>query len=94
MKIKTVEQDQVGPVIARYAFRMIKRTDRMTAFHVDLAINMAASHGVHAGARALFESGLSLELARRVLLRPTMRRLPGRPTPAPTQLHPPRAPGL
>lgn len=49
-------------------------TDRLTAAHVDLAINLAGSHGVAAGARALFEYGLSLELARRVLLHPGQRR--------------------
>ncbi len=53
---------------------MHNRTDRLAALQVDLAINLAASHGVAAGARALFEYGLLLELARRVLLHPEQRR--------------------
>jgi hypothetical protein len=69
-----IEQDQTGASPACYAAPMHIRTDRLTAAHVDLAINLAVSHGVAAGARALFEYGLSLELARRVLLRPAERR--------------------
>jgi len=53
---------------------MHKRTDRLTAFHVDLAVNMAGSHGVPAGAAELFRLGIPLELARRVLLHPKQRR--------------------
>lgn len=56
---------------------MHTRTDRLTAAHVDLAINLAGSHGVAAGARALFEYGLSLEVAHRVLLYPARRRRAG-----------------
>lgn len=53
---------------------MTKRIDRLTAIHVDLATNLAGSHGVAAGAAELFRLGLPLELARRVLLRPSERR--------------------
>lgn len=70
----TVEQDRTRAVGGRYAGRMTKRTDRLTAFYVDLAISKVASCGVAAGARALLEMGLPLELARRVLLRPALRR--------------------
>jgi hypothetical protein len=56
---------------------MHTRTDRLAALQVDLAINLAASHGVAAGARALFEFGLPLELAHRVLLQPALRRRGG-----------------
>jgi hypothetical protein len=53
---------------------MKKRTDRLTAFHVDLAINLAASHGVATGAAELFRDRISQELARRTLLQPKHRR--------------------
>lgn len=53
---------------------MNNRADRLAALQVELAINLASSHGVAAGARALFEFGLPLELAHRVLLHPTQRR--------------------
>ena len=74
-----------APGPACYSAAMHKRTDRLTALYVDLAINLARSHGVAAGARALFEQGIPIELARRVLLRPGERRgatehsPPGRP---------------
>ncbi|QOY96319.1 hypothetical protein IM543_11155 [Massilia sp. UMI-21] len=53
---------------------MHTRTDRLTAARVDAALNIAASHGVFAGARALFQLGLPLDFARRVLLHPSRRR--------------------
>ena len=53
---------------------MHTRSDRLAALQVDLAINLSSSHGVAAGARALFEFGLPLEVARRVLLNPELRR--------------------
>ena len=53
---------------------MTSRSDRLTAAHVDMAVNLARSHGVATGARLLFELGLSLDLARRVLLQPGRRR--------------------
>jgi len=53
---------------------MNNRTDRLTAVYIDLALNLVESHGVAAGARALFDLGLPLELARRVLLQPGQRR--------------------
>lgn len=53
---------------------MHKRTDRLAALQVDLAINLLASHGVAAAARALYEFGLPLEVAHRVLLYPNCRR--------------------
>jgi len=71
---RTVEQDQGSASAEGYAIWMIKRTDRMTAFHVDLAINLAGSHGVAAGAREMFRLGLPFELAHRVLLKPRRRR--------------------
>lgn len=84
------ERDQVCTGGGRYAGRMTKRTDRLTAFYVDLAINTAASSGVAARARALFEMGLPLELAYRVLLRPTERRH-GLGAAQSTRLQPPAA---
>lgn len=60
---------------------MHKRADRLTAFHVDLAISLADVHGVAAGARELCQLGLPIELAHRVLLTPHVRR--GRARPAP-----------
>jgi len=39
---------------------MHTRSDRLEALQVDLAINLASSHGVAAGARALCEFGLSV----------------------------------
>lgn len=68
------EHDQATAASGRYAGQMIKRTDRLTAFYVDLAINTAACHGAAAGAEVLFRLGLPLELARRVLLNPAARR--------------------
>lgn len=53
---------------------MNQRKDRLTALHVDLCISLADVHGVAAGARELFQLGLPIELARRVLLRPAERR--------------------
>jgi hypothetical protein len=53
---------------------MHTRIDRQTAVLVDLAINFARSHGVAAGANVLFHHGVSLEVAQRVLLRPSERR--------------------
>ncbi|MBQ5963134.1 hypothetical protein [Massilia sp. ZL223] len=53
---------------------MKPRTDRLTAAHVDLAVSLAAVHGIAVGARELCERGVALELARRVLLRPSARR--------------------
>jgi hypothetical protein len=38
---------------------MEKRTDRLTAVYVDLAINVVGSHGLAAGVRALLECGTS-----------------------------------
>jgi hypothetical protein len=49
---------------------MKKRTDRLMAFHIDLAVTLARSHGVAFGARALLEQGISFEIAYRVLLQP------------------------
>lgn len=69
-----VEEDQAVAAGGRYAGRMIKRTDRLTATLVDLAINLARAQGAAAGAAALFRLGLPLELAHRVLLRPAERR--------------------
>ena len=57
---------------------MNKRTDRLTATHIDLAVNLAASHGIAAGARVLHEQRIPLDVARRVLLRPWLRRQDGR----------------
>lgn len=54
---------------------MTPRTDRHTAVQVDLAINIAASRGIYAGAIKLFQLGLPLELAHRVLLHPSRRRV-------------------
>ena len=53
---------------------MHNRTAPLTAIQVDLAINLARTRGVATGARELFELGLPLELARRVLLHPGRRR--------------------
>ena len=53
---------------------MHKRTDRLTAFHIDQAVNLASSYVVAAGANALFELDIPLDLARRVLLQPERRR--------------------
>lgn len=47
---------------------MNKREDRLTAFHIDLCITLAGVHGVSAGTRELFQVGLPIGLARRVLL--------------------------
>ena len=62
-----------GPWQAHYSM-MRKRSDRLTATHVDLAINLAAIRGVAAGARALVEQGVPIEVAHRVLLQPGLRR--------------------
>lgn len=69
-----VEQAQAGAPGGRYAVEMTKRTDRLTAARVDMAINLAGIHGVHAGAAELARLGLPIELAQRVLLRPAERR--------------------
>lgn len=53
---------------------MNNRPDRLTAVYIDLALNLVESHGIAAAARALFDVGVPIELARRVLLRPTERR--------------------
>lgn len=53
---------------------MTIRTDRLTTVLVDLAVNTAAVNGVAAGANGLFGYGIPLELARRVLLHPQLRR--------------------
>jgi len=58
---------------------MHTRTDHTTAAQIDLAINLAASHGAYAAAAALRAQGIALELAVRVLLKPWLRR---RPVPA------------
>ena len=47
---------------------MEKRTDRLTAAYVDLAINVVGSHGLAAGVRALLECGAVLEVIERVLI--------------------------
>lgn len=57
-----------------YSCRMIKRTDRLTAFHVDLCIALVGVQGIASAARELFQLGLPIELARRVLLHPDQRR--------------------
>jgi hypothetical protein len=46
---------------------MEKRTDRLTAVYVDLAINVVGSHGLAAGVRALLECGTSSAVIERVL---------------------------
>jgi hypothetical protein len=47
---------------------MNKRTDRLTATHVDLAINVAAAFTLAAGVRALHEQGVSPAVVQRVLI--------------------------
>ncbi|WP_143054614.1 hypothetical protein [Massilia timonae] len=53
---------------------MHTRTDLATAAQIDLAINLAATHGAHAAAAGLRQQGIALELAVRVLLKPWLRR--------------------
>ena len=53
---------------------MLKRQDKMTALYVNLAVNMVDRLGVALAARFLCEQGVKLEVARRVLLLPAMRR--------------------
>ena len=47
---------------------MNKRTDRLTATHVDLAVNVAAAFNLAAGVRALHEQGVSPAIVQRVLI--------------------------
>ena len=47
---------------------MNKRTDRLTATHVDLAVNVTAVFNLAAGVRALHEQGVSPEVVQRVLI--------------------------
>jgi len=69
---------------------METRTDRATAVHVDLAINIAASHGTAAGARAIRNLCRPIELALRVLLHPDQRRRPTSARPEPSSNDAPR----
>lgn len=62
---------------------MHTRTDLATAAQIDLAINLAATHGAHAAAAGLRQQGIALELAVRVLLKPWLRRRPTSARPAP-----------
>jgi hypothetical protein len=47
---------------------MEKRTDRLTAVYVDLAINVVGSHSLAAGVRALLECETSSAVIERVLV--------------------------
>lgn len=85
MRITTVERAQPQTTGGRYSARMTKRTDRLTAFYIDLAVNLAGSHGVAAGARMLLQLGLPVELAHRVLLRTQERRGTGATRSVPSQ---------
>jgi hypothetical protein len=53
---------------------MDKRTDRRTAMMIDAALNARAAHSAASVARALFEAGVPIEIAVRVLTRPKDRR--------------------
>jgi hypothetical protein len=53
---------------------MEKRTDRLTAVYVDMAINVVGSHGLAAGVRALLECGTSSAVIERVLVNDGPRR--------------------
>lgn len=54
---------------------MNERLGRLTELLVDAAINIAAIKGIAAGARARAELEVPLELAHRVLLHPSHRRI-------------------
>lgn len=47
---------------------MNTRADRLTAVHVDLAINIAAVYGMYAGVCYLREHCVDLDVVRRVIL--------------------------
>jgi hypothetical protein len=47
---------------------MNKRTNRLTATQVDLAVNVAAAFNLAAGVRALHEQGISPAVVQRVLI--------------------------
>lgn len=59
---------------------MDKRTDRLMAVHVDLAVNIAAAFGMAAGVRSLHEIGAPSPVIQRVLIQGGPRRgaMPGR----------------
>jgi hypothetical protein len=61
-----------------------KRTDRLTAVYVNLAVNVVASHGLTAGVRALLECGAALAIIQRVLvdLGPRRRTTSAKPEPS------------
>ena len=50
------------------------RTDLYTAAKLDFALVVAAMDGAHAAAKGLYNEGVPLELAVRVLLKPWLRR--------------------
>jgi hypothetical protein len=47
---------------------MEKRTDRLTAVYVNLAINVVGSHGLAASVRALLECGTPSSVIERVIV--------------------------
>lgn len=53
---------------------MDKRTDRLTAVQVDLAVNIAAVFGPAAGVMSLLGQGISPQLVQRVLIEDGPRR--------------------
>jgi hypothetical protein len=61
-------------ILARDIVSMNRRTDRRTALLIDAAIHAAAVHGAVGAARELAERGVPLEVAMRVLTRPSERR--------------------
>lgn len=53
---------------------MDKRTDRLTAVHVDLAVNVKTVYGLSAGVRVLQEYGVTPSIVQRVLINGDPRR--------------------
>lgn len=66
--------DQKMVILTAHIGHMNRRTDRLTALLIDAAIHTAAMHGAVGAARMLAEKGVQLEVAMRVLTRPTERR--------------------
>jgi len=53
---------------------MEKRTDRLTAVYVDLAVNIASAYGMATGVRSLHECGVAPAVIQRVLIQGGPRR--------------------
>jgi len=63
---------------------MDKRTDRLTALQVDLAVNIAGVYGMAAGVLSLHQCGTPLQVIQRVLIQGGPRRGSNSATPEPS----------